>query len=213
MPVRGKRMFQAMTLFIRHRRPLILSALAGALATLLMIAAPVVVWRFYSEWRLGRVELMTVDAPVVCQVLAEASDTPIGEPFDLVTRAGVALPAGDYRLHVSGKGRLSRTYRVAISRGETQTYEISIDEGRLLGGERAVGFGTDERPRDVPIPFTPFTMALELDARQSRFDRTVERVRDPPRRRQRQGGLEHAAPRRALRAKSPRGTLQHSLGR
>ena len=74
----------------------------------------------------------------------------------------MALPAGDYRLHVSGKGRLSRTYRVAISRGETQTYEISIDEGRLLGGERAVGFGTDERPRDVPIPFTPFTMALEL---------------------------------------------------
>ena len=52
-----------------------------------MIAAPVVVWRFYGEWRLGRVELMTVDAPVVCQVLAEASDTPIGEPFDLVTRA------------------------------------------------------------------------------------------------------------------------------
>ena len=43
MPVRGKRMFQAMTLFIRHRRPLILSALAGTLATLLMIAAPVVV--------------------------------------------------------------------------------------------------------------------------------------------------------------------------
>ena len=94
--------------------------------------------------------------------MPKSSDTPIGEPFDLVTRAGVSLPAGDYRLRVSGKGRLGRTYRFAVNRGETQTHEISLDEGRLLGGERRRGFGSDERPRDVPIPFTPFSMALEL---------------------------------------------------
>ncbi len=132
------------------------------MATMLLLAAALLAWRFYDAWRFGRIELTTVDAPVVVQVLAESSDTPIGEPFDLVTLAVVSLPAGDYRLHVSGKGRLSRTYRFGVTLGETQTHEISLDEGRLLGGERSIGFGTDERPRDTPIPFAPFIMALEL---------------------------------------------------
>ena len=59
-----------------------------------MMAASVIAWRIYAEWRLGRIELITDAAPVVCQVLAELSDDPIGEPFDLVTRAVITLPAG-----------------------------------------------------------------------------------------------------------------------
>ena len=54
---------------------------------------------------------------MVVQVLAEDSDTPIGEPFDLAARAVVELPEGDYRLRVNGKGRLGRTFRFAVNRG------------------------------------------------------------------------------------------------
>jgi hypothetical protein len=147
---------------IKIDRQVARTTVTAAIGTLLVIAASVGGWRLYAEWRLGRIELTTEDAPVVCQVLAESSDSPIGEPFDLVTRAVVALPAGDYRLHVSGKGRLSRTYRFAVNRGETQTHTISIDEGRLLGGEWRDGSGGDERPPDVPILFAPVTAALEL---------------------------------------------------
>ena len=60
---------------------------------------------------MGRVELTTEGEPLLIQVLGENSDTAIGEPFDVVSRHVVKLPAGDYRLRVSGKGRLSRTYR------------------------------------------------------------------------------------------------------
>ncbi len=147
---------------LRQSRPTIPHTLATSAATILLMAAATLTWRFYDAWRQGQIELTTVDAPVVAQVLAESTDTPIGEPFDLVTRAVVSLPAGDYRLHVSGKGRLSRTYRFGVTRGETQTHEISLDEGRLLGGERSVGFGGDERARDVPIRFPPFITSLGL---------------------------------------------------
>ncbi len=133
-------------------------ALGGAVVTLVVIAG----WRFYAEWRTGRVEFRTEGDPVVVQVLAENSDTPIGEPFDLAAQAVVELPEGDYRLRVNGKGRMGRTFRFAVNRGETQGPTISIDDGRLLGGNHVtIGLFGDEH-REVRIPFPSVIVALEL---------------------------------------------------
>ncbi len=58
----------------------------------------------------------------------------------------VALPEGEYRLRVQGTGRLGRIFRFAVVRGQTQRFSVSIDEGRLLGGEesrRSQGEGGD----------------------------------------------------------------------
>ncbi len=104
------------------------TAVAGTLA---VVAAAIGAWWFYSGWRIGRIELFTDDGPIVAQVLGELSDEPIGDPFDLNTRAMLSLPAGEYRLRVTGVGRLSRTFRFAVNRGETIAHTISIDEGRL----------------------------------------------------------------------------------
>ncbi len=149
---------------MRGRWPEIRKTLAVIAATVLVMATCIVGWRAHAEWQLGRIELTTDGEPVVAQVLAEASDTTIGEPFDLVSRAVVALPAGEFRLRVNGKGRLGRTYRFAVNRGETQSHTISIDEGRLLGGERAPATERKQRHRAVPSPFSPVTAALELTA-------------------------------------------------
>ena len=142
--------------------PTVRGYLAVAVATLLLISGSVVAWCVYDGWRQGRIELTTDGEPVVGQVLAESSDDPIGEPFDLVSRAVLSLPAGEYRLRVTGKGRLSRTYRFAVNRGETQTHTISIDEGRLLGGEYNPDAREMNMPRQAPIPFPPVIAALEL---------------------------------------------------
>ncbi len=147
---------------IRRRRKSIQNAAIGAIATVLLAAGSVAGWRFYAEWREGRIELITEDAPVVAQVLAESDDTTIGEPFDLVTRAVITLPAGEYRLRVNGMGRLGRTYRFTVNRGEKETHSISIDEGRLLGGERGASTGINVRPKEVSRPFARVTVALEL---------------------------------------------------
>jgi hypothetical protein len=63
-------------------------------ATLLIVLATFGAWRFYSEWRLGRVELTTDGPPLTVQVLPETGDQPFGEPFDVVSRYVLSLPAG-----------------------------------------------------------------------------------------------------------------------
>ncbi len=133
-------------------------AVIGAAVMVVLFAG----WRFYAGWRMGRIELVVAEGePVVAQVLAEDADVAIGEPVDVVTRATISLPEGEYRLRVDGKGRLGRTYRIGVNRGETQSHLISSDEGRLLGGERSVG---EMRVKDLstPIRFAAVTHALEL---------------------------------------------------
>jgi outer membrane protein assembly factor BamB len=136
----------------------IVHALAGAAITLVLIFG----WRFFAAWHLGRVELKNADDPVIVQVLAEDSDTAIGEPFDLAARAVVELPEGDYRLWVNGKGRLGRTFRFAVNRGETLAHSVSIDDGRLLGGDLVEMDLMGYVHREVRIPFPRVIAALEL---------------------------------------------------
>jgi hypothetical protein len=131
-------------------------------ATLLVVLAAFAVWRFYLDWRLGRVELTTDGPPLTVQVLPETDDEPLDKPFDMAGRAVVSLPAGDYRLRVNARGRVGRTYRFAVNQGETQTHSLSLEEARLLGGEWNTPLGNQERPLDQAIPFTPSTDALEL---------------------------------------------------
>ena len=75
------------------------------------------------------------------------------EPFDIVTRSTLTLPAGDYRMRLTAPGRLGRTYRFAVNRGELLAQPLSIDEGLLLGGERSPAMGTlgQRSPRSDPV--------------------------------------------------------------
>ena len=90
---------------------------------------------------------------------------PMGEPFDIVHRYLLSLPAGDYRLKITGKGRVGRIYRVAVNRGETDAFKLSLDEGRLLGAESrafAVLPHGHETRKEEPISIATRTVALEL---------------------------------------------------
>ena len=106
----------------------------AVVATLLVLLIGLGGWCWYSQWRLGRIVLTNHGIPLLVQELPESGDEPLDEPFDLVHRSTLALPAGDYRLRVNGVGRLGRTYRFAVNRGETITYELSLDQGPPAGG-------------------------------------------------------------------------------
>jgi FG-GAP-like repeat len=171
------------SLAVRRRGAAVRSIAPVVAVTLAVVALLIGSCWFYAGWRMGQIELTTEGQPVVAQVLDETSDTAFGEPFDLAKRAVVALPAGEYRLRVEGTGRLGRTFRFAVNRGETQSYSISIDEGVLLGatqGEakepkngasdlsaqmaRLIG---EAKPEPVKshgrIRFAPVSAALELN--------------------------------------------------
>ncbi len=173
----------ALIRYFQQRKPILRDRALTVLATLSVLLISLAAWRYYSHWRLGRIILTNDGIPLLAQLLPESGDEPINEPFDVVARSTLALPAGDYRLRVNGVGRLGRTYRFAVNQGETITYELSLDEGRLLGGEGDLSNPfPGERPREQPMPFAPLTKALELTP--GRFDlvelngRTVLR-RDP----------------------------------
>ena len=122
--------------YVRQRKKTLTGASIAAAATILLMVGALLGWRYYADWRLGRVALSTDGPPLAAEILpASSGDRPIGEPFDIGARTVVALPAGDYRLRVKAKGFLSQTYRVAINRGETMTHHLTLDENRLLAGE------------------------------------------------------------------------------
>jgi len=150
----------------RRRRKLIRSTARVAAVTLaataLLILGTVSAWKSYAEWQLGHIEL-TNDGPILkVQVCDETGERPIGEPVDLVTNTALTLPDGDYRLRVNGVGRLGRMYRFAVNRGETIAYALSLDEGRLLGGDPYPWNGAGDKPREEPMPYALVARALEL---------------------------------------------------
>ena len=118
-----------------RRRPMLLVVGLTVAATIVCMSIALAGWRVYSEWRLGRV-VLTTDGPArVGQVLAEATDEPIGDRFSIGPYAPLALPAGDYRLRVQDRGRMSQTYRVAFNRGETRTHRVTLSDGRMNPSE------------------------------------------------------------------------------
>jgi hypothetical protein len=121
--------------YVRKHQKAIAAGAIGVAATLLLLLGTVLGWRSYSEWRLGRVVLTTEGPPLTAQVLPDADDEPLGEPFAIGTHTALSLPAGDYRLRVKGTGRLGQTYRFGINRGETRSHRLSLEDGLLLGSE------------------------------------------------------------------------------
>ncbi len=140
--------FERVARYVRKRRKTFVTTVIATAATVLLMTAAVLGWRFYTEWRLGRTGLRTDGPPLRGEVLPESGDEPVGEPFELVTRADLPLPAGEYRLRMSGTGLLSQTYRLGVRRGANEGYWISLDQNPLLG--------TD------PIPYAFATEALVL---------------------------------------------------
>ncbi len=154
---------------IRLRRLRIRDGVRGAAVMVALVVAGAGGWMGYGRWRAGEIELRTEGAPLVVQVVDVTSDAPIGAPIDLVDRAILTLPDGEYRLRVTGKGRVGRTYRFGVNRGERQLHSISLDEGRLLGGEPAPPKPMEKNLPRVPILFATVTAALELEPGKADF--------------------------------------------
>ena len=169
-PIRARRLLipERLVRFVRARKKVLRAGAIGMAATILLLVGSTLAWRSFSQWRLGRVVLSNSGPPLSVQVLTESGDEPSGEPFGVVDQAMITLPAGDYRLRLSGTAKLSRTFRFAVIRGQIQTYSLSLDEGRLLEGEADARAGAPGRP-EQPIPRSRVTRALELASPKADF--------------------------------------------
>ena len=170
-PIKARRLraTERVVRFVRSRRKVLGAGAIGVAATVLLLVGATLAWRSYSEWRLGRVVFTNDGPPLSAQVLSESGNELAGEPIDVVGRSAVSLPEGDYRLRVTGHGRLGRTYRFAVNRGEALTYALSLDEGRLLGGEPDTSSGGRPSRSEQPISFARVTLALKIDSPRADF--------------------------------------------
>jgi hypothetical protein len=125
--------------YVRQRRKTLKGAGLAVAATILFMFGAFAAWRYFSDWRLGRVVLVTDGPALSAQMLPEASDTPIGERFSIGAHSPVSLSAGDYRLQVQSPGLMGQTYRVAFNRGETRTHRVALDDTLLLG-KASIGY-------------------------------------------------------------------------
>jgi outer membrane protein assembly factor BamB/predicted Ser/Thr protein kinase len=121
--------------YVRQRKKSLTGAGLATAATVLIMLGALGAWRYYTDWRIGRVVLTTEGPSLSAQLLNEAGDEPIGEPFSIGARSTLALPAGDYRLRVQTPGVMGQTYRLALKRGETGTFHLTLADDRLLARE------------------------------------------------------------------------------
>lgn len=154
--------------YLRKRKRLIRDRARTVAATLLVLLLGFAAWWYYGQQRLGRIILTNQGQPLLVEVLPESGDATLEEPFDVVARKTLDLPAGDYRLRVNAVGRLGRTYRFAVNRGETIAHQLSLEEGRLLGADVNIPGSNGGGTREEQIPFAMITTALELTP--GRFD-------------------------------------------
>ncbi len=105
-PIQARRapLSERVVRYVRQRRKTLKGAGLAAACTVLLMIIAFGAWRYYSHWRLGRIVLTTDGPSLAAQILPEASDEPIGEPFSIGAHSALALPAGDYRLRVQAPG-------------------------------------------------------------------------------------------------------------
>ncbi len=135
---------------------------ATVAATLLALGLAAAGWRLSAPWRLGRVVLTNEGPPMTVRVLGASDDATILGPIELVRRATLELPPGDYRLHATGEAQLGRTLRFAVNRGETFEQSLTLDDNRLLGESTPQIQANSDPPRREAIPFAINTTAIEL---------------------------------------------------
>ncbi len=160
--IQPRAMIDRLSRFVRVRCTAYRFAATAIAAVIVLELVGLAAWWSYSRWRVGHIALTNEGPPLVVQVLDESGEHPIGKPFDLVTTSTLTLPDGDYRLRIDGVGRLGQTDRLAVNRGETMEYKLSLEEGRPMDGDRTKAPGevkrvgldpTTGRKEDPPVGF------------------------------------------------------------
>jgi predicted Ser/Thr protein kinase len=113
----------------RQRRSVALTAGAVA-ATLLLIAGLAAGSATYARWRSSQLGLDTPTPPLVAE-LFNSRGRSIAGPVTIPLQQPLTIPAGEYELEVSGKGRLSQRYQLHQTRNQLSSYELSLDDQRL----------------------------------------------------------------------------------
>jgi hypothetical protein len=105
---------------------------AAAAATLLIAITAVASTYGYRRWQTAYLQLATNRPPLVAEVLSSRDAAPLATQT-VPTQNPIELPAGDYRLRITGDGRMSQDYQVALARQARTEQRIDLEDQLLWG--------------------------------------------------------------------------------
>lgn len=113
----------------KHRRSTVVSAISAAVSLLVIVGA-FLGWNAYQESLKGHLTLTTEGPALVAEVLNDRDELVIPS-FPVPTPQPAVLPAGSYRVRISGSGLLSETWQIDVERGQKHPYAVNLLD-RLL---------------------------------------------------------------------------------
>jgi hypothetical protein len=128
---RPRRAAEKVWRWFRRQSQSVAVAMIATAATLVLTLLGLSLNYMYSQWRLGFLSLSTDRPPLVVEVL-DKSGRRIIPSRTLPTSEPVSLPAGDFRLQITGEGRLGQSYHVSIPRGQGLSLDVNLEDQTLL---------------------------------------------------------------------------------
>jgi outer membrane protein assembly factor BamB/tRNA A-37 threonylcarbamoyl transferase component Bud32 len=116
--------------WVRRQKRSVALALAAAAAMAVVITLGLLGWAAYRQWQLGYLGLETNEVALVADILDDQGQTVVPR-VGIPTAEEVALPAGSYRLRVSGRRTLSQDYQIIVEHGQPQSFQVGLDERQL----------------------------------------------------------------------------------
>ena len=143
----------------RNRKQLITTIAAVAVTVVFSMGGSL--WRGQvAAARNATLSLKTKTGPLTAEVLTAAGELVVPS-FTVPNEQPVPVPEGEYRLRVAGKGALSKTAWITLTRGQTQQLEVELDHEELhpplplksATGYEFIDFG--DGPDLIALPESP----------------------------------------------------------
>jgi serine/threonine protein kinase len=114
---------------LRQRRGVLIGAIAAAAAAILVVVG-LLSWNLYQQSQLGQFSLQTDGPPLVAEVLDD-QDQQVIKPFRVPTVLPVELPAGSYRVRLSGTDLMSETFQLLVEAGGKHEFNVNLNDRQL----------------------------------------------------------------------------------
>jgi hypothetical protein len=132
-PIRARRasLVERGVRWLRRERRSVVLTLASIALTVVLLLGGLLGWFGYRRWQIAYLSLDTDTPPLIAEFLGP-NDEPLEAVHTLPTQQALEFSAGNYRMRISGEGRLSQTIDVSLRRGGTDRYQLNLED-QLMG--------------------------------------------------------------------------------
>ncbi len=116
--------------WMKKHRGVLVSIFAAVAATIVLSLGSSLWWQQIVASRNATLLLKTTAGPLTAEVLTRSGSLAV-PPFTIPSQQPVSVPAGEYRLRVSGRGHFSKTSLLTLHRGQPEVRDVDLEQETL----------------------------------------------------------------------------------